>query len=101
MPAMQRIGLDRVDDVARLPAPQRVGDEAIDEAASRRYQQQPPAIDMDEPAQMLLKGDAEQQVVQFGDGEPRKRDAECDDRADQRGDDAEAELAVADVVACP
>ena len=50
---------------------------------------------------MFFERHAEQQVVELGDRELGDRDAKRDDRADNRGDDAETEFAVADIVAGP
>jgi hypothetical protein len=44
-PAMQRVGLDRIDDVARAPPPERRGDQPVDQSAERRHQQQSPRRD--------------------------------------------------------
>ena len=98
-PAMQRVGLDRVDDVARPPAPHHIRDQAVAEPADARHQDAPPRVDIGRPAEMRFDRHAEQQGMHPADHLVHQRDAERDRHADRRGHDAEAKLVLADVLA--
>jgi len=52
---MQRIRLDCIDDVSRLPSPQAVGNEPIGEPADDWHQRGAPGLDHQRTAQMLVE----------------------------------------------
>ena len=56
-PAMQRIGLDRVDDVVRAEAPHDERAQPEHEAAGRRNDQDAHGIDADAGAEAVIAGD--------------------------------------------
>jgi hypothetical protein len=95
--AVQRVRLDRVDDVAWPPAPDQIGDDAIDQAADAWDRDDPPRLDADPAAQVHFERHPEQEIMHSHDHIPHRGNAEGDAGAARHRHRGQPEVVVADV----
>jgi hypothetical protein len=97
--AEQRVGLDRIDDLARAPAADEHADPAGERAADRGQQQDAPPVERIALAEMGAGRDRERDLMDLLDQHLDEDDAEPDGDAERGAGDDERDLVVAQVLA--
>src|SRR6185437_11699988 len=96
--AEERVGLDRIDDLARAPAADEKADAAGEQPADDRQQQDAPPVGRDALAEMTAGRDGEADLVDPLDQILDDDDAEADDDAEGGARDDERDLVVAEIL---